>query len=72
MKRDLMKLMVLLAVFLPVIATSTVFGMGFVRFGSEVRGVWVWVVTTVLLVMMALVGVFWEGEILRRWWRKWK
>ena len=61
-----MKLTVLAAMFLPVIATGTVFGMSFVGFGSSSQGVWVWILTTVLLMMMSLVAVAWDGHIMTK------
>ena len=65
-RKQNMKLTVLAAMFLPVIATGTVFGMSFVEFGSSSQGVWVWILTTVSLMMMSLVAVACDGHIMTK------
>ena len=64
-KRNL-KLAIIAAMFLPMTATSTFFGMNFVNFGSSSEGVWVWLLTTVPLVVVSLVAIAWDLYIMRK------
>ena len=61
-KRNL-KLTVLAAVFLPITATSTILEMNFVNFRSTSEGVWVWMLTTILLMMVSLVVTAWAWKL---------
>ena len=60
------KLTVLAAIFLPIIATGTVFGMNFVNFGSTSEGIWVWILITIPLMMVSLVAIAWDADIMRK------
>ena len=61
-----LKLTVLAAIFLPITATGTVFGMNFVNFRSTSEGVWVWILTTIPLIMMSLVAIARDVDIMRK------
>ncbi len=61
-----LKLTVLATIFLPIIATGTVFGMNFVKFGSASEGVWVWILATILLMMLFYGVIGWDVEGIMR------
>ena len=61
-----LKLTVLAAIFLPVTATGTIFGMNFVIFRSTSAGLWVWILTTILLMMASLVAIAWDVDLMRK------
>ena len=61
-----LKLAVLAAIFLPIIAPGTVFGMNFVNFGHSSVGVGIWISVTIPLVMVSLVAVAWDMDIMRK------
>ena len=62
--KQILKLTVLTAILLPVIATGTVFGMNFVTFVSASQGVWVWILTTIPLMIVSLVAIAGDGNIM--------
>ena len=64
-KRNL-KLAIIAAMFLPMTATGTFFGMNFVNFGSSSEGVWVWILTTIPLMVVSLVAIAWDLDIMRK------
>ena len=68
------KLTLLTAIFLPVIATATIFGMNFVQLPSISEGVWVWIlVTTPLMVAsFAMIRWDWDNGLSQRAWRSHK
>lgn len=61
-----LKLAVLAAIFLPIIATGTVYGMNFVNYGRSSVGVGIWISLMVPLVMVSLVAVAWDMDIMRK------
>ena len=61
-----LKLTVLAAIFLPITATGTIFGMNFVIFRSTSEGLWVWILTTILLMMTSLVAIAWDVDLMRK------
>lgn len=64
--KQTLKLTVLATIFLPVTATSTIFGMDFVNFGSSSVGVGVWILITIPMVLVSLVAIAWDMDIMRK------
>lgn len=58
------RLTLLAALFVPITVTATIFGMNFITFVSNTNGTWIWLLTTVPVMLISFLLVVWEHDFI--------